>query len=56
MIKVVASSVAHFEDIKSRLGQRGSIETMLIWKSAMSRRTMDWEHGIPDIESPEKWR
>jgi Lrp/AsnC family leucine-responsive transcriptional regulator len=55
-IKIVASSIAHLEAIKGRLGERGSMSTSLIYSSALSRRIIDWEHGIPDVETPPEWQ
>ena len=55
VLKVVASSNAHLEDVLARLGQHGPLRTNVIWSAAMSRRPIDWESGIPEFEPPSEW-
>lgn len=55
VLKVVASSTAHLEDVLSRLGQHGDLRTNVIWSAALSRRPIDWEGGIPEFEPPPEW-
>ncbi len=55
VLKIVAASTAHLEDVFSRLGEHGEILTTMVWSPALSRRTIDWEGGIPEFETPPEW-
>lgn len=55
VLKVVASSNAHLEDVLGRLGQHGELRTNVVWSAALSRRPIDWEGGIPEFEPPPEW-
>lgn len=55
VLKIVAASTAHLEDVFRRLGEHGEMLTTMVWSPALSRRTIDWEDGIPDFETPPEW-
>jgi len=55
VLKVVAASVAHLESLFERLGTHGELETSMVWSSALTRRPIDWESGIPEVETPAEW-
>ena len=55
VLKVVAASITHLEDLFERLGQHGELLTSMVWSSALSRRTIDWESGIPEAKAPPEW-
>lgn len=52
VLKVIAASTAHLEDVFRRLGEHGHMETTMVWSPALSRRAIDWEGGIPEFEPP----
>lgn len=51
-LKVVAASTAHLEDVFRRIGQHGEMQTTMVWSPALSRRAIDWEGGVPDLDAP----
>ncbi|HVL22938.1 MAG TPA: Lrp/AsnC family transcriptional regulator [Thermomicrobiales bacterium] len=55
MLKVVAASTAHLEDVFRRLREHGDMQTTMVWSPALSRRAIDWEGGIPEYETPPEW-
>ncbi|MGI8485973.1 MAG: Lrp/AsnC family transcriptional regulator [Thermomicrobiales bacterium] len=55
VLKVVAASTAHLEDVFSRLRDHGEMQTTMVWSPALSRRAIDWEGGIPEFETPAEW-
>ena len=55
VIKAVVSSTAHLEELTNRLGEHGPIRTNMVWSSGLSRRIIDWEQGIPEVEPGHKW-
>jgi Lrp/AsnC family leucine-responsive transcriptional regulator len=55
VLKVAASSVAHLEELFERLGTHGELLTSMVWSSALTRRVIDWEGGIPAVESAPRW-
>lgn len=55
-LKVVASSIPHLEQLFERLGQHGELQTSMVWSSALSRRVIDWEDGVPDYDPAPTWR
>lgn len=55
VLKVVASSTAHLEDVFRRLGEHGEMQTSMVWSAALTRRPVDWEDGIPEFETPPEW-
>jgi len=55
VLKIVAASVAHLESLFERLGQHGEMQTSMVWSSALSRRAIDWEGGIPETEVAPDW-
>jgi Lrp/AsnC family leucine-responsive transcriptional regulator len=55
VLKIVATSTAHLEDVFRRLGEHGEMETTMVWSPALSRRVIDWENGIPHFEAPPEW-
>ena len=56
VLKVVASSVAHLEAVFDRIGQHGESRSLMVWSSALNRRVIDWEGGIPEVEAAPEWR
>ncbi len=56
VLKVVASSIPHLEQFFERLGQHGELQTSMVWSSALSRRVIDWESGVPDYDPAPTWR
>src|SRR3954462_2808699 len=56
VLKVVASSIPHLEQFFERLGQHGELQTSMVWSSALSRRVIDWESGVPDSDPAPTWR
>ena len=56
VLKVVAASIPHLEQFFERLGQHGELQTSMVWSSALSRRVIDWEGGVPDYDPAPKWR
>lgn len=52
VLKVVAESNAHLQDVFRRIGEHGELETMVVWSPALSHRPIDWENGIPELEPP----
>jgi len=55
VLKVVAASAAHLEHLFERLGQHGELLTTMVWSTALSRRSIDWESGVPVVETPPEW-
>jgi Lrp/AsnC family transcriptional regulator, leucine-responsive regulatory protein len=55
VLKVAAASVAHLEELFERLGTHGELLTSMVWSSALSRRVIDWEGGIPAVEAAPRW-
>jgi Lrp/AsnC family transcriptional regulator, leucine-responsive regulatory protein len=55
VLKVVAASIPHLEEFFERLGQHGELQTSMVWSSALSRRVIDWEGGVPDHDPAPKW-
>lgn len=55
VLKVVAASTAHLEDVFARLGEHGPLQTTMVWSAALSRRPIDWEDGIPEFGTPPDW-
>lgn len=55
ILKVVASSMPHLEELLERLGQHGQMLTKMVFSSALSRRVIDWEDGIGEYETPPGW-
>lgn len=55
VLKIAAASIPHLEDVFRRLGEHGEMETAMVWSAALSRRTLDWESGIPEFETPPEW-
>ncbi len=55
VLKAVVSSTAHLEELTNRLGEHGPLRTNMVWSSGLSRRIIDWEQGIPDVEPGDKW-
>jgi Lrp/AsnC family leucine-responsive transcriptional regulator len=52
VLKVVAASIPHLEDLFERLGMHGQLLTSMVWSSALNRRVLDgeaitWEGGAP---------
>jgi Lrp/AsnC family leucine-responsive transcriptional regulator len=56
VLKVVASSVPHLETIFERIGQHGESRSWMVWSSALERRVIDWEDGIPEVEPAATWQ
>lgn len=56
VLKVVASSVAHLEAVFDRIYQYGESQSSMVWSTALNRRVIDWEGGIPDFEMPSFWQ
>lgn len=56
VLKVVASSVAHLEAVFDRIGQHGASQSTMVWSSALNRRVIDWEGGIPEVEPVAGWQ
>lgn len=56
VLKVVAASVPHLEDIFNRLGRHGQLQSTMVWSAGLSRRIIDWEGGIPQVEEPPEWQ
>lgn len=55
VLKVAASSIAHLEELFERLGRHGELLTSMVWSSGLSRRVINWEGGIPDVQPPPEW-
>lgn len=55
VLKVVASSVAHLESLFERLGSHGELRTSMVWSSALDRRPIDFEGGVPKVDAPAPW-
>ena len=55
VLKVVAASIPHLEQFFERLGQHGELQTSMVWSSALSRRVIDWEGGVPHHDPAPKW-
>jgi len=55
ILKVVAASTAHLEDVFRRLREHGDMQTTMVWSPALSRRVIDWEGGIPEFQTPPGW-
>ena len=55
VLKVVAASIPHLEEFFERLGQHGELQTSMVWSSALSRRVIDWEGGVPHHNPAPKW-
>jgi Lrp/AsnC family transcriptional regulator, leucine-responsive regulatory protein len=55
VLKVVAASIPHLEQFFERLGQHGELQTSMVWSSALSRRVIDWESGVPHHDPAPKW-
>ena len=55
VLKVVASSTAHLESFFERLGQHGEMQTTMVWSTPLSRKTLNWEDGVPDVPAPSEW-
>ncbi len=55
VLKPVVSSTAHLEDLTDRLGEHGPVRANIVWSSGLSRRIIDWDQGIPDVEPGDKW-
>ncbi len=55
VLKIVAASTAHLEDVFRRLGEHGEMQTTMVWSAALSRRAIDWASGIPEFETPPEW-
>jgi len=56
VLKVVAASIPHLEQFFERLGQHGELQTSMVWSSALSRRVIDWEGGVPHYDPAPTWR
>ena len=56
VLKVVAASIPHLEQFFERLGQHGELQTSMVWSSALSRRVIDWEGGVPHYDPAPSWR
>jgi len=55
VLKVAVGSVNHLEEFNERLGQHGELRTTMIWGSALTRRVLDWEGGVPDVPPVPGW-
>jgi Lrp/AsnC family leucine-responsive transcriptional regulator len=56
VLKVVAASVPHLETVFDRIGQHGESQSSMVWSSALDRRVIDWEGGVPEVEPAPEWR
>ena len=56
VLKIVAASIPHLEQFFERLGQHGELQTSMVWSSALSRRVIDWEGGVPHYDPAPTWR
>lgn len=52
VLKIVAASNAHLEDVFRRLGEHGEMQTTMVWSAALNRRAIDWETGVPELGPP----
>jgi Lrp/AsnC family leucine-responsive transcriptional regulator len=55
VLKVVAASIPHLEQFFERLGQHGELQKSMVWSSALERRVIDWEGGVPDHDPAPRW-
>jgi len=56
VLKVVAASIPHLEQFFERLGQHGELQTSMVWSSALNRRVIDWEGGVPHYDPAPTWQ
>lgn len=52
VLKVVAASTAHLEDVFRRIGEHGEMQTTMVWSPALRHQVIDWEVGIPELTTP----
>ena len=56
VLKIVAASIPHLEQFFERLGQHGELQTSMVWSSALNRRVIDWEGGVPHYDPAPTWQ
>jgi len=51
LLKVAVSSMQHLEAFNERLGTHGTLVVNIVTSSALTHRTIDWEHPDVDLNS-----